>query len=602
MSANLRRHRIGMIALIAATSACLLATAQASVGVSVSPRQVTTAPGAQAQFKANVSGSSDQTVTWMVDGVPGGAPGIGTISSGGLFTAPADVASPFTSTVEAVPTADPRRRANASVSLIAAPASPGATFHVATTGNDGADGSAATPWKTIQHAASTIPAGSTVLVHAGVYHEVVTVTLGGSASAGFTTIAAAPGEAAILDGTGKTVGNGGQQGLFTLHNASWVRLIGFEIRNFTSSSASKVPLGIYVWGSGDHIEILDNHIHDITTTVKTSAGDALGMAIYGSATTPISQLVIDGNELDHLTTGYSESLSVNGNVQQWQVTNNRVHDNDNIGIDAIGFEQTAPSSDVDQARDGWIADNRVWNITSTSNPAYGNQPGADGIYVDGGTRIVIERNSVDHADIGIELASEHKGRTTSFVTARNNLITFSTIAGVSIGGYANGVGGTENCTIANNTLFENDTTHSGSGEFVIQFHANANVFRNNIVFANSQALVVNSFVAANSAPASLDYDLYDASNGTAKVRWRWANKTHASLSAFRAASGGEAHGMLTDPHFVSTAAASFDLGLADGSPAIDHGGNFGLATSGPTDFDGDNRVQGVRIDRGAYER
>jgi hypothetical protein len=38
----------------------------------------------------------------------------------------------------------------------------------------------------------------------------------------------------------------------------------------------------------------------------------------------------------------------------------------------IGFERTAPAPAVDQARDGVVSGNLVYNITSRGNPAYGN--------------------------------------------------------------------------------------------------------------------------------------------------------------------------------------------------------------------------------------
>ncbi len=83
-----------------------------------------------------------------------------------------------------------------------------------------------------------------------------------------------------------------------------------------------------------------------------------------------------------------------------------------------------------------VSGNLVYNITSKGNPAYRNDESSDGIYVDGGTRILIEQNVMHDVDFGIELASEHKDRATSYITARNNLIYHSHTAGVSIGGYA----------------------------------------------------------------------------------------------------------------------------------------------------------------------
>src|SRR5262249_29322783 len=43
------------------------------------------------------------------------------------------------------------------------------TFFVATNGSDGGNGSSATPWATLQHAADTVKAGDTVIVRAGNY-------------------------------------------------------------------------------------------------------------------------------------------------------------------------------------------------------------------------------------------------------------------------------------------------------------------------------------------------------------------------------------------------------------------------------------------------
>src|SRR6185503_2244894 len=106
--------------------------------------------------------------------------------------------------------------------------------------------------------------------------------------------------------------------------------------------------------------------------------------------------------------------------EQFVVSRNIVHDNDNIGIDFIGYEGENPDPAVDRARDGTVSGNLVYNINSYGNPAYGNERSAGGIYVDGGTNIVVERNIVHDSNLGVELASEHSGRSTSYITLRNN--------------------------------------------------------------------------------------------------------------------------------------------------------------------------------------
>lgn len=89
--------------------------------------------------------------------------------------------------------------------------------------------------------------------------------------------------------------------------------------------------------------------------------------------------------------GTSETVVVNVNVDNWRITGNRIRDNNNIGIDAIGFESTLTGKHRytirNRARHGVIADNTVAGIRSKGNPAYWEDRGwcdcADRIYVDG---------------------------------------------------------------------------------------------------------------------------------------------------------------------------------------------------------------------------
>src|SRR5207245_10049415 len=132
------------------------------------------------------------------------------------------------------------------------------------------------------------------------------------------------------------------------------------------------------------------------------------------------------------------------------------------GVEVSGVGGTAAEPDVEQARGGGGSGNLGYSITSGGNPAYGNDESSDGSYVDGGTRILIEQSVIHDVDFGIELASEHQNRATSYITARNNLMYHCHTAGVSIGGYAPERGRTDHSTVVNNTLYENDTSRTGS--------------------------------------------------------------------------------------------------------------------------------------------
>jgi hypothetical protein len=76
---------------------------------------------------------------------------------------------------------------------------PNSSFYVSTTGDDSNPGTQTAPWRTVQHAADTVPAGSTVNVRGGVYEELVSIKASGDATDGYITFRSYPGETAILD-------------------------------------------------------------------------------------------------------------------------------------------------------------------------------------------------------------------------------------------------------------------------------------------------------------------------------------------------------------------------------------------------------------------
>ena len=479
------------------------------------------------------------------------------------------------------------------------------SFYVSTTGADSNPGTQTAPWRTIQHAADTVRAGSTVNVRGGVYEELVSIKASGNATDGFITFRSYPGETAFLDA--EHFAPDGRSAIWTIHNKSYVRIEGFEVRNYRTAEHRLVPLGISVMGAGSHIELLKNNVHHIEQTFNGRdapghGANGFGIAVYGTdAKTPISELVLDGNEVHHLKTGSSESLVVNGNVTNFRITHNVVHDNNNIGIDVIGFERTAPDPAVDQARDGVVSGNLVYSITSRGNPAYGNEQNSDGIYVDGGTRILIEQNVMHDVDFGIELASEHKDRSTSYITARNNLIYHCHTAGVSIGGYAPERGHTDHSTVVNNTFYENDTSRTGSGEFQMQWNMADNVFANNVVYAGADCLIAvnKSQVEKQQPPVTIDHNLYYCASGSNGSKWEQFPARVTGFDNYVRLTGNDRHSRFLDPHFVDAAANDFHL--RSDSPAIAAGTTDGVPV-GELDLEGSPRVRSGKIDIGCYQR
>jgi Protein of unknown function (DUF1565) len=611
-SANVKCDRVfpKSVFVVLLVSTLSLATA-AQVSVTISPSLVTLATLATQPFIATVTGSTNTAVTWQVNGVSGGSSTNGLISTTVLGTAnealylgPSSVPNPVSVSVTAVSQADPSKSATATVT-IQLPSRSGVNYYVSTTGSDSNAGSQSAPWRHINYAASKAQPGDTVNVLAGTYNEIVTIPNSGNSTAGYISFIGQPG--AIVDGTGLSVGSSGQTGLFSLEGAhSYIIIKGFEIRNFSSSSKGKSPVGIDFEGSGSNIELVNNHIHNIAQTLSScNAANALGVAVYGTnGTASISNFTLYGNEIDHNITGCSENTSLDGNVQYFVEAQNNLHDANNICIDNIGFEGVSPNSATDQARDGWVFQNTMSGCSSTTNPVYHNQVGADAYYCDGCTRVIVERNLIHDSDLS-EMASEHSGHVSSYVIFRNNIIYHSLYVGLSIGGYSKNVGGTDHCVIVNNTLWDDGTYgNSGLGEFQIQYNATNNTVENNIfdVYTLTSKYLVYA-LSSQANPALLDYNDYYNNAGASSSLFDWLGKSITGFSNFQSTSGQDAHGRFADPQFVNLTSTPPNLDLLSTSPAINGGTNLGSSMVGVLDFAGNPRVNANgQINMGAYEQ
>ena len=452
----------------------------------------------------------------------------------------------------------------------------GPIFWVATDGDDAAPGTQDEPWATLQRAADSVPPGAVVYVRAGTYAQRFDLHVSGVPGRTIT-FTPAPGEDVVLDGS-TLQAPAGQSAMIEIDSQRYVSIEGFEITGYASSESGHVPIGILVTGSADHVRLSRNFIHDMGTTFAgRNGGDAHGIGVFGTTSDhPIEEIDVLDNELANLTLGSSEALVVNGNVEDFLIEGNRVHDTNNIGIDVIGFEGTAPDPTVDQARDGIVRGNTVWNIDSYGNPAYGDSRSADGVYVDGGRDVVVEANVIHDVNIGIELASEHAGRSTRNVTVRNNLVYDATTIGVAIGGYDRRRGSTEDCVIVNNTVVNTD-----GPELLVQFDTRGNLIANNVIVAGASAIFVENPYEEN-VDNVLDANLYYALDGSSDGTWQWKGADYGDFDTWRSRSGNDRHSMFADPGFVDPAAQDFSLVAS--SPAVDAG--VLAATSGSTDLAG----------------
>lgn len=390
-------------------------------------------------------------------------------------------------------------------------------FFVSPAGKDGSPGTRSLPWRTIQHACDQLNAGDTVHVLRGVYHEKIRIPVSGAAGR----------PVVIQTEQGATISGRDVDGenIVLIENRSHVRLEGFEIRD---NLKVKDGSGIRIQGAGAGIEIRNCRIHEIR------GRDAMGITVYGtSADTPLSGIVIDRCEVFNCDPARSEAVTLNGNVSGFQVTNNLVHDVNNIGIDFIGGEDWISRNPASVARNGLCKGNKVFRCRSPYEGGY-----AAGIYVDGGRNIVIEDNVVTQCDLGIEIGAENKAIVTSAITVRNNWVYRNDKAGIVFGGYERSAGRVKGCSFSGNICYRNDAHGETNGELWIQW-ASDNQVTGNIFWSGANGTLVQ--VDPNAGFNLIDRNRYYSEADEDGAFFLWRDQDVEGFAAWRRTSKQDAN-------------------------------------------------------------
>jgi hypothetical protein len=271
-----------------------------------------------------------------------------------------------------------------------------ATYYVSMTGSDRNPGTQLLPWRTIQHAVSTMVGGDTAIVNAGQYNEIVSTARDGAAGKPITIRASGNvvtktfnirHDYTTIEGFEMTAANQGHMMTITasycqilnntIHDtgASWgvIRMNGNDItgclikgNRFYSSTGpgNDLPLIIVsgrnnvvegneigpakdldvfrIWGDGNVIR--DNYIHDITF----SAGSDAHMDVFqtfgvgGDGDVVARNIVFEGNRIINFEgqIGMTEHNGSAAGMRDWDIRNNvfvNVPQQANIGIPNMRF-------------------------------------------------------------------------------------------------------------------------------------------------------------------------------------------------------------------------------------------------------------------------
>ena len=402
---------------------------------------------------------------------------------------------------------------------------------VATDGNDSNTGSYSSPYATIQKALDVVGPGETIYIREGTYTGMYEWVNSGE-QYNPITIRPYKQEKVYLKGISGTDG-----AIFHMNNCSYINIQGLDMGDFSSVNA----FGILMDESEHDIDIRNNLIHDIATTKpgENEGGEANGILCIGyadSAEGAIHDINIEKNEVYNNTTGWCESVSVAGNVENVYIYDNVVHDNTNIGIDFYGNAGYCPVKELDQPRNCEAISNTVYNCAS-------DYAECAGIYVDGAIDTIIRENNVYDCQYGIEIGAEElvEGYPVKNITVIYNFIQDNSCGGIRIGGYdADTTGTVTDSLISYNTLYDNGSGDGAwNGELNIEKVDGITVKNNTFFKADTEYPMVASELDEKYVKnLTFEDNTYCGGEGGQDIYFELYGKSTEGVEAFNALTGG----------------------------------------------------------------
>lgn len=377
----------------------------------------------------------------------------------------------------------------------------------------------------------------------------------------------------IIEGAGSIV-------LIEIYNSSNITINNLVLRNNIGNSSE----GIKIHGFGDGYKITNCEIYNIgwtssKSTMPTSSNSAHAIVIVGSETESLKNIFIGGNYVHDCITGYSESITLVGNVEYFLIEGNTLKNNTNIGIVAAGnYAWTGAPESVNVARSGIIRKNVVSNYAGPED-----LDAAGGIYSDGGCYITVENNTISNYKVGISIGCENPNRNVYGNVVRNNLVYNCAFSGLYVG--SNTTSMVYNTQVHNNTFYKCGTGKYDNGQIAL-LNNSGSIIKNNILYSADWKYAMVQQVGTNTTELTESYNLF------------WRDNGNTDYLYYNISEGSNA--ILANPLFVDVSTSDFHI--SGNSPAVDAGDpNFTIEDSKQEDLDGNSRIINNRIDIGSYE-